>query len=219
MWPFFNPTMHRGSHISSSQMVYAGCVFVAGIHPSGTWTTGSFRSVRWNACVHRLDLGLYSHPKEFWGNGVRTHVNPKGKIPSTWKILPRGGSNPWCCIKQDSTPNTLPMSYSSPQVWANMAKTFACNVIMFNTVFAVQDKWTDGQLAGRPDEHDWLHRSIWYSYRSISGTIITQVFKQAKNTLEQLQKQTSSQTKISNNCIKQKNRWTNMHYYTDLNLF
>ena len=24
-----------------------------------------FESVRWNACVHRLDLGLYSHPKEF----------------------------------------------------------------------------------------------------------------------------------------------------------
>ena len=28
---------------------------------------GSFESVGWNACVHRLDLGLYSHPKEFWG--------------------------------------------------------------------------------------------------------------------------------------------------------
>ena len=24
-------------------------------------------SVRWNACVYRLDLGLHSHPKEFWG--------------------------------------------------------------------------------------------------------------------------------------------------------
>ena len=42
----------------------------------------SFESVRWNACVHRLDLGLYSHPTEFWGNGVRTHVNSKGKMPS-----------------------------------------------------------------------------------------------------------------------------------------
>ena len=42
-------------------------VFVAGIYPSRTWTSGSFESVRWNACVHRLDLGLYSHPKEFWG--------------------------------------------------------------------------------------------------------------------------------------------------------
>ena len=70
-------------------MVRAGCVFVAGIHPSRTWMSGSFESVRWNACVHRLDLGLYSHPKEFWGNGVWTHVNSKGKIPSTGKCPQR----------------------------------------------------------------------------------------------------------------------------------
>ena len=29
--------------------------------------SGSFESVRWSACGHRLDLGLYSHPKEFFG--------------------------------------------------------------------------------------------------------------------------------------------------------
>ena len=44
---------------------------------------GSFESARWNACVHIIDLRLYSHPKEFSGNGVRTHVNSKGKILST----------------------------------------------------------------------------------------------------------------------------------------
>ena len=38
--------------------------------------------------MHRLDLGLYSHPKEFWGDGVRTHVGSKGKIPSTGKFSP-----------------------------------------------------------------------------------------------------------------------------------
>ena len=43
----------------------------------------SLESVRWNTCVHRLDLGLYSHPEEFWLNGDRTHVNSKGKILST----------------------------------------------------------------------------------------------------------------------------------------
>ena len=37
--------------------------------------------MRWNAFVHRLDLGLCSHPKEFWGDGVRTPVNPNVKIP------------------------------------------------------------------------------------------------------------------------------------------
>ena len=44
---------------------------------------------RMNACVHRLDLGLYSHRKEFWGNGIRTHANSKGKIPSTGKKSPQ----------------------------------------------------------------------------------------------------------------------------------
>ena len=58
-----------------------GVFFTAGIHPSRTWISGSFESVRWNACQHRLDLGLYSHPKEFIGNGVRTHVNSQGKNP------------------------------------------------------------------------------------------------------------------------------------------
>ena len=51
------------------------------------------------ACVHRLDIGLYSHPKEFLkgegagggggGGGVRTHVNSKGKMPSTGKTSPQ----------------------------------------------------------------------------------------------------------------------------------
>ena len=95
-------------------MVHAGCVFYCWHSPSRTWMSGSFASVRWNACVHRLNLSFYSHPKEFWRNGVRTHVNSEVKIPFTGKILPRGVSNPWCCIKQDSEPNTLLTSYSGP---------------------------------------------------------------------------------------------------------
>ena len=74
---------HWGSHIPSSWMVHAGCVFVAGIHPSRTWMSASSECVQWNACTHRLNLDLYYHLKEFTGNGVRTHVNSKGKIPST----------------------------------------------------------------------------------------------------------------------------------------
>ena len=45
--------------------------------------SGPFQSVPWNTCVHRLDLSLYSHSIEFLENGVRTHVNFKGKILST----------------------------------------------------------------------------------------------------------------------------------------
>ena len=36
------------------------------------------------------------------------------KVPSTGKILPRGGSNPRRFIKQDSEPNILPTSYFGP---------------------------------------------------------------------------------------------------------
>ena len=64
-------------------MVHAGSVFVTSIHPSKTWMSGSFESTWQNACVQRLDFDFYSHPKEFWGKRVRTHVNLMGKIPST----------------------------------------------------------------------------------------------------------------------------------------
>ena len=61
---------------------------------------GSFECVRWNACVHKLDFGIYSHPKECWRNGFRNHINFKGKKPSHQKL--RGGSN-----LRRSEPSTL----------------------------------------------------------------------------------------------------------------
>ena len=63
--------------------------------------SGSFESVRWNACEHRLDLGLHSHPKEFWGNGARTHVNSKGKISCAGKNLPRGTEIQYYVVHMD----------------------------------------------------------------------------------------------------------------------
>ena len=83
-----------GGHIPSLCVVHAGCVFVASIHLSGTWMSGSFESLWWNASVHRLDLGFSLIQKSFLGNGVRIPVNSKGKIPSTglnfpqWRIKP-----------------------------------------------------------------------------------------------------------------------------------
>ena len=47
------------------------------------YASGSFEFVPRNAYVHRLDLGLCSHPKEFLRNGIRTNATPKGKISST----------------------------------------------------------------------------------------------------------------------------------------
>ena len=43
--------------------------------------SGSFESVRWNACVHKLDLGLYSHLKEFGGMDSEPMSTPKEKSP------------------------------------------------------------------------------------------------------------------------------------------
>ena len=74
--------------------------------------SGSFESMRWDACVHRLDLGLYSDPTEFRGNGVRTHVNSKGKMPST------GGSEEGricdAASQRTVSPRHYRLSYSGP---------------------------------------------------------------------------------------------------------
>ena len=56
----------------------------------------------WGMESEIIDLGLHSHPKEFWVNGVRTHVNSKGNIPST------GGS------EEDRTRNAASRMTVSP---------------------------------------------------------------------------------------------------------
>ena len=52
---------------------------------------------------------------------------PRKKIPSTDKILLRGGSNPQCCFQQDSRPNRLPMSNcGSKKLTSMMAIQSSC---------------------------------------------------------------------------------------------
>ena len=65
-------------------MVHAGCVFVASIHPSRTWMSGSFESLQWNACVHRLNLSLCSHPKEFFGEWSQNPCGCKWRHKHPW---------------------------------------------------------------------------------------------------------------------------------------
>ena len=45
--------------------------------------SGSFESVR---CVHRLDLSLYSHPKEFEGMDSEPMLTPREKSPLLEKL-------------------------------------------------------------------------------------------------------------------------------------
>ena len=117
MWPFFNPTIKVVTFRRHGWCVL-GVFFVAGIHLSRTWTSGSFESVQWNACVYRLDLGLYSHPKEFLGKGVWTHVNSKGKIPSTRKFSQRRieSATLWT-----ASPNTTNKLFRPPEVCSDRA--------------------------------------------------------------------------------------------------
>ena len=88
--------------------------------------SGSFESVRWNACVHRLDLDSYSHPKEvfilfyfslfifffFFRKWSPNPIYPHGKNPIYRRL--RGGSNPRRCITHFSEPNTLPTELFRP---------------------------------------------------------------------------------------------------------
>ena len=40
---------------------------------------GSFEFVRWDACVHRLDFGLYTRSKSFWGMALEPMLTPREK--------------------------------------------------------------------------------------------------------------------------------------------
>ena len=55
--------------------------------------SGSLESVRWNACVHILDLDLYSHPKELSGNGAEPVLTPREKSPLLEKCSKEDGAH------------------------------------------------------------------------------------------------------------------------------
>ena len=71
----------------------------------------------------RLNLGLYSHPKEVFfgrrgggGGGLESEpmLTPREKSPLPEKIHLRGGSNQRRCMKQNSQPNTQPAELLQP---------------------------------------------------------------------------------------------------------
>ena len=73
--------------------------------------SGSFASVRRNACVHRLDLGLYSHPKDVEGMESEPMFTP-GK-----KTLPEGseeGRTRHAASRRIASPTHYRLSYSGP---------------------------------------------------------------------------------------------------------
>ena len=71
-----------------------------------------------NACVHRLNFGLYSRPKEFSENGSQNYFKFKEKIPST------GGS------EKGQTPNTASCKTASPDA-TNWVIPSPCHIQRF----------------------------------------------------------------------------------------
>ena len=64
----------------------------------------SFECMQWNACVQRLDLGLYSHWKEFRGMDSEPMLTPREKSPPSEKIS----------SEEDRTHNTASSRTASP---------------------------------------------------------------------------------------------------------
>ena len=76
-------------------MVHAGCVFVAGSHPSRTWTSGSFESVRWNACAHRLTRPRFTLSSErVWGEWSSNPCELQDTNPCYQKSSPQRSIEP-----------------------------------------------------------------------------------------------------------------------------
>ena len=111
MWPFFNPTIKVVTF-----RLRGWCVLGVFLLPAFT-RLGHERQDLLSPCdemhVCTDQTSVYTLiRRSFWGNGVWTHVNSKGKIPSTENV-PRGGSNPRRC---EQRAQALPTELFRPQL-------------------------------------------------------------------------------------------------------
>ena len=115
MWPFFNPIMEivtfrlRGWHML---VVFLLPAFTCLGH-EGQDLLSPCKEM--HVCTDYSSV--YSRIQKFFlGNGVRTHVNSKGKSPL---LEAQRRTNSWCYITKDSEPNTLPTELCGPRacVW------------------------------------------------------------------------------------------------------
>ena len=82
--------------------------------------------------MHRLDLGLYSHPKEFFGGmEFEPMLTPREKSPLPENV-PRGGSNPRRCGQRAQA---LPTELFQPQGHLNLYQNVEFSSIYHHTMF------------------------------------------------------------------------------------
>ena len=106
----FNPTIEVVTFRFRGWCVLG--VFVAGNHPSKTWISGSFESELECMCAQTRPRFILSSKRVFWGGmESETMLTPRENFP-----LPEAQRKfePWCCITQDSEPNTLPSELFRP---------------------------------------------------------------------------------------------------------
>ena len=103
MWPFFNPPTEVVTF-----RLHGWCMLHVFLLQAFTRLGHECQDLL------SLDLGLYSHPKEFLGNGVRTHVNSKKKIPSTGKSSSEEDQTHDAASHRSASTTHYRLSHSSP---------------------------------------------------------------------------------------------------------
>ena len=120
-------------------MVHAGCVFVAGIHPSVTWMSGFFESMQWLYMCAQTKPRFILSSERVLGNGVRTHVNSQGKkspLPEAQRRV-----EPVILNTAGQRANTLQTELFWPQCLSTCLRL--CQILNF---------------------HDFLYNMFWNSY-------------------------------------------------------
>ena len=81
----------------------------------------SLESVRWNACMHTLDLALYSHPKEFLRMDSEPTLTPRENLLHLFRR----------CITQNSERNIQLTELFRPPGVCKLTRITACVPFFF----------------------------------------------------------------------------------------
>ena len=114
--------------------------------------------------MHRLDLISYSHPKEFWGNGVRTYANSKGKIPSTGSSEENRTHNAASPITASPTHYWLSYSASPPYITNHHDHFSLLHAILQQNDFTSPKLFYDPVILNTHHGHSSWHQTIAFKH-------------------------------------------------------
>ena len=112
-------------------MVHAGWVFVAGIHPSRTWTSIFWVRAMKCMCAQTRPRFILSSERVFRGMEFEPMLTPREKSPLLENV-PRGGSNPRCC---GQWAQTLPHKLFQPRHPCNTSHGSRCHALHYSRHF------------------------------------------------------------------------------------